>query len=49
VLWRRLAPNDIYVAPSEIGWKDRIVHNIDSAATLGAALANRWHQYRQRA
>jgi FkbM family methyltransferase len=46
VLWRRIEPNDIYVAPSEISWRDRVTRSVDRARSsrqwLGAALANRW-------
>jgi FkbM family methyltransferase len=51
VLWRRLSPNDIYVAPSEIGWSDRLTQSVDRVRAggtwLGATLANRWHRYRK--
>ena len=52
VLWRRLAPNDIYVAPSEISRRDRLVRAVDRVAAagtwLGATLANRWRRHRPR-
>lgn len=52
VLWRRLTPNDIYVAPSELGWRDRLVRGVDrvhaSGAWLRATLINRWQRHRPR-
>ena len=49
-LWRRIEPNDIYVAPSEISWRDRVIQSVDRVRStgdgVGTALLNRWHRRR---
>jgi FkbM family methyltransferase len=38
-LWRRIAPNDVYVAPSEIRWNDRLTRSADRVRARGRRLA----------
>lgn len=38
-LWRRIAPNDVYVTPSEIRWNDRLARSADRVRAGGRRLA----------
>jgi FkbM family methyltransferase len=37
-LWRHIAPNDIYVIPSEIRWHDRLTRSLDRVRARGSWL-----------